>query len=190
MARGTDDCLPLELPLPLAIIGHAIVSTDGKIAAADGAMPPALRNDADWQRFQHHLDRSALVVLGRVGHHNHPNPGRRRLVVTSSVTDLSPDPAGSTAMFWNPAGLAFPTALAALGIAEGTVAIAGVFDLFIPYYTGFDLAEHHDLLLRDGLPCFAHLHPRLALAHAGLAPRHWEMLDPQGPVSLTRWSRD
>ena len=175
--------------MPLAVIGHAIVSVDGKIASADGTIPPELHNAADWQRFQRHLDQATIVVLGRVGHENFPNPGRRRLVVTTSVADLQPDPAGNNATLWNPGSLSFDSALTALNITRGTVAIAGVFDLFLDRYTGFDLAENHALLIRDGLPCFGHGHPRLALADAGLAPNGWETLDPQGPVTLTRWTR-
>jgi len=49
------------------IVGFAIVSADDRIADAGGAMPDALRNEADWQRFQAELDASALTVLGRLG---------------------------------------------------------------------------------------------------------------------------
>ena len=62
--------------------GHAIVSVDGMIAAADGSMPPALRNEADWRIFQAALDAAVLVVLGRLGHERNPNPGRKRLVLS------------------------------------------------------------------------------------------------------------
>ena len=76
--------------------GHAIVSVDGMIADAEGLMPAALRNDADWRLFQAALDGAALVVLGRLGHARHPNPGRRRLVVTRAVEALAPDPQDSS----------------------------------------------------------------------------------------------
>ena len=46
--------------MPLEIIGHAIVSADGMIADRNRRMPAALRNDADWRRFQAALDRSDL----------------------------------------------------------------------------------------------------------------------------------
>src|SRR5690606_35238256 len=76
----------------ILVEGHAIVSSDGMIAAADGSMPPQLRNDTDWRIFQSALDQAALVVLGRIGHARHPNPGRRRLVLTHSVAELEADP--------------------------------------------------------------------------------------------------
>jgi hypothetical protein len=176
--------------MPLAIIGHAIVSVDGRIADAAGEMPGALRNEADWRRFQRRLDEAALVVVGRLGHRRHPNPGRRRLVATRSVAALSPDPQDARASLWNPAGLDFDAALASLGVAEGVVAVAGVFDLLLDRFTAFDLAEHHALALGPGLPCFAGGHPRQVLASAGLRPAGWEMLDPAGPVSLTEWRRE
>ena len=89
---------------PISFEGHAIVSVDGMIAAADGSMPPELRSDADWRLFQAALDRAALVVLGRVGHAKHPNPGRRRLVMTRSVGRLARDPDDPLATLWNPRG--------------------------------------------------------------------------------------
>lgn len=175
--------------MSLAVIGHAIVSVDGKIADAGGAIPAALGNDADWRRFQSQLDQSVLVVLGRMGHQRHPNPGRRRLVVTRGTATLLPDPKDPRATLWNPAGLPFEAVLPRLGIAGGTVAVAGVFDLFVERFTAFDLAENHGLVLGDGLPCFAGGHPRQVLASAGLQPTRWDLLDPVGPVSLTRWQR-
>lgn len=175
--------------MPHHIVGHAIVSADGKIASADGTMPTELRNDADWQRFQAQLDASDLVVLGRQGHERHPNPGRQRLVATTSVPLLAKDPGDSNATLWNPAGIAFESALTALGYSDATVAIAGVFDLFRDRFTAFDLAESQTLLIRDGLPCFTHGHPRLVLAECGLTPDHWEILDPAASVTLTHWRR-
>jgi dihydrofolate reductase len=156
----------------LTFEGHAIVSADGMIADATGAMPPELRNDADWQSFQAALDRSALVVLGRLGHGRHPNPGRRRLVLTRSVKDLAPDPADPRASLWNPAGMGIATVLNRLGIASGTIAITGgtgTFDLFLPLYDRFVLAEVEGLTLPAGIPCFSAGLPRDVLAAHGLA---------------------
>ena len=151
-------------------------------------MPPALRNDADWQSFQAALDRSALVVLGRLGHARHPNPGRRRLVLTTSVTDLAPDPADRLATWWNPAGIEIAAVLAQLGIAEGTIAITGgtgTFDLFVPHYDRFVLSEVRDSMLSDGIPCFSNGHPRFVLPGAGLGPRDMDLID-RGVVQ-TQW---
>src|SRR5262245_61372202 len=101
--------------------GHAIVSEDGMIADARGEMPDGLRNDADWALFQAALDRSALIVLGSLGHKRHPNRGRCRLVLTHAVEALAPDPDDLLADFWNPAGMPIETVLHRLGVNEGTL---------------------------------------------------------------------
>ena len=173
----------------LQIIGHAIVSADGKIAAADGTFPHSLRNDADWQRFQARLDQSDLVVLGRQGHERFPNRGRRRLVATRRVSDLASDRQDKLSTLWNPSAISFKSAIAALGHKSSLIAVAGVFDLFRDLFTAFELAENQTLLIRDGLPCFNQGHPRLVLADHGLSPARWELLDPAGPVTLTHWQR-
>ena len=180
------------MQLNLTIEGHAIVTVDGMIAAADGNMPPRLRNDADWRLFQAALDTAVLVVLGRHGHQRHPNPGRRRLVATSTVTGLVPDPADSHAKLWNPRTLAFDAALAELGITSGIVAITGgtsVFETFLPLYSSFILVEVPRLILPGGTPCFKSGHPRLVLAEAGLVPGEPELIDANAGIALTRWSR-
>jgi hypothetical protein len=175
----------------LVIEGHAIVSADGMIAAADGSMPPQLRNDADWAAFQAALDASALVVVGRVGHRRHPNPGRRRLVVTRSVGGIAPDSADPAAVFWNPAGTTLADALDHLGITAGTIAITGgtgVFDLFATRFHRFTLTEVHGFVLPGGTPCFSSGHPRSVLAASGLVPGARQSLDVTG-VTATRWER-
>ena len=71
------------------IHGHAIVSENDRIADAEGRMPSALRNPADWARFQRALDEAAAVVLGRKGHLAHPNRhGRNRIVVSTSAAGI------------------------------------------------------------------------------------------------------
>ena len=172
--------------------GHAIVSADGMIADAAGEMPPGLINSADQHRFQAALDRATLVVLGRLGHARHPNPGRRRLVVTSQVAECSPDPADKRATLWNPASLPLPALLDRLDIHTGTIAVTGgtrVFELFLPYYTDFELAEVHDITLPDGRPAFAQGHPRAILAAAGLHPSRQRPLEPDYRVTSTSWRR-
>jgi hypothetical protein len=181
------------MPIPgsnVIVEGHAIVSVDGMIAAADGTMPDALRNDADWRLFQAALDAAIFVVLGRIGHARHPNPGRRRLVLTRSVTDLAPDPASPLATLWNPGGIAIADVLTQLGITEGTVAITGgtgTFDLFVPHYDRFVLSEVRNLTLEGGIPCFSKGHPRLVLPGAGLQARDMTVIDPG--VVQTQWVR-
>lgn len=171
--------------------GHAIVSADGMIADAAGEMPAGLRNDADWRSFQAALDRSALVVLGRLGHQRHPNPGRRRLVLTRSVATLGEDPGDPLATLWNPAGLPIAAVLARLEIDTGTVAVTGgvgTFDLFLPLYNRFVLAEVQDLTLPGGVPCFSAGTPRAVLAAAGLTLQHSKMID--AGVSQESWMRE
>lgn len=178
------------LPAALRFEGHAIVTADGMIADAAGGMPKALHNAEDWRRFQAALDASVLVVLGRLGHQRHPNPGRPRLVLTAGIAASAP--AGPNATLFNPAGASLATALAHLRIAAGTVAVTGgtrVFDAFLPLLDAFALAEVNDLVLPDGRPCFSNGHPRTVLAAAGLRPLRVEWIDPAAHVSLTHWAR-
>ena len=176
--------------MSIEIVGHAIVSADGKIADSNRQMPEGLRVDADWRRFQAALDDSRLVVVGRRGHTAHPNPGRKRLVVTSSVAWLERDPADNNAMLWNPDGISFARVLAGLDVSEGTVAVTGgqgVFDLFLPGFTRFDLVEVAGLTIPGGIDCFSGGPPAEMLAGAGLAPLPPEPLAPG--VSLSIWQR-
>jgi len=87
------------------IEGHAIVSEDGMIAAADGLMPNSLKFEADLRIFEQALDRAAVVVNGALSYEGQRNsPTRRRLVVTRKVQGLAADPANPNARLWNPAG--------------------------------------------------------------------------------------
>lgn len=174
----------------ILVEGHAIVSSDGMIADEAGGMPPELRNDADWRLFQAALGRAALVVLGRIGHARHPNPGRRRLVLTRSVADLQPDPIDAQSTYWNPAGLDITEVVARLGITGGVVAVTGgtgTFDLFLPWYDRFVLAEVRGLEMPNGTPCFSKGHPRFVFPGAGLEARDMETID-RGVVQ-THWVR-
>ena len=175
-----------------AVTGHAIVSADGMIADADGLMPPPLRNDADFALFQASLDAASVVVVGRLGHLRHVNPGRRRLVFTSTVVDLARDPADPLATLFNPAGIALDEALRRMDIASGTIAVTGgqrVFDWFLPLLDEFHLAEVNPFVLPGGIDCFSAGHPRAVLAQAGLVPAESRVIDPPNGVTLTRWIR-
>ena len=171
----------------ISVEGHAIVSADGMIADAVGEYPAALRNDADWGLYQAALDRAAVVVVGRRGHERFPNPGRRRLVLTRGVARLADDPKDRRATLWNPAGLGLREALGEIGVADGIVAITGVFDHFVGDYDRFALSESHRLLIPGGRPCFAGGHPRVVLADAGLVPETVELIDPDAIVTTTMW---
>lgn len=176
--------------MPVEIIGHAIVSVDGKIADRAGRMPPALHSESDWTRFQTALDGAELVVLGRLGHELHPNPGRRRLVLTSRVSRLEADTADKRAMLWNPAGMAFEAVLERFGIGHGVVAVTGgqrVFDFFLSRFSRFDLVERTDLTIPGGLPCFSSGPPGEVLKAVGLRAGESSWLEPE--VRLTVWNR-
>ena len=173
----------------LSIEGHAIVSADGMIADAAGDYPAALRNEADWSLYQAALDRAAVVVLGRRGHERFPNPGRRRLVLTRGVAGLADDPRDKRATLWNPVAFGLREALGEIGVAEGIVAITGVFDHFVGDYDRFALSESHGLLIPGGRPCFAAGHPRAVLAGVGLRPTTVELIDAEAMVTTTLWTR-
>ena len=172
--------------MSIEIVGHAVVSADGRIADHLRQMPAVLRNDKDWVRFQAALDRAQLVVLGRLGHEAHPNPGRRRLVVTSRVERF--EPIDDLVTLWNPAGMDFRDVAAELGVTDGVVAVVGgqqVFDYFLRRFTRFDLVTVDGALLPDGVPCFSTGWPDEVLAQAGLRVVEREVLDPG--VRLDVW---
>jgi hypothetical protein len=174
------------------IEGHAIISADGMIAEADGAMPKSLMNEADWRLFQADLDAAALVVLGRIGHFRHPNPGRRRLVLTSAVNGLAADRQDLSSVFWNPATLSFNHVLGELGIGRGTVAVTGgtaVFDHFLGIgYDRFVLSTARRVRIPEGRPCFASGMPEAILAAHGFVAGPCEVIDAAAEVTRTVWS--
>ncbi len=139
------------------IHGHAIVSADGRIAAADGSVPAALRNEADWVRFQAALDAAAVTVLGRRGHEaNRNDKGRNRLVLSSSARGIE---RRAEAWWWNPAAVPLADALARAAPGGGVAAVVGgrrVFDFFLAAgFDRFDLARAGDVLMPDGIPVFS-----------------------------------
>lgn len=180
---------------PYLLHGHAIVSADDRIADATGATPPALRNEADWLRFQAALDRAAVTVLGRLGHEANPNVrGRNRLVVSSSSRGIE---RRADAWWWSPATVTVEEALAAAAPQGGIVAVPGgrrVFDLFLRIgFDEFHLARAARVLLPDGIPVFSEAASGPGatgvLADAGLVSGPSEWLDRAAGVSLTVWRR-
>ena len=103
------------------IVGFAIVSADGMLAAADGVMPPSLKFEADQKFFSDGLDRVDLIVHGRNSYEDQPNsPKRRRLVATRQVARTAPEPSWPNAIAWNPLGISLNEACAAASLAIGT----------------------------------------------------------------------
>lgn len=176
------------------IHGHAIISGDGCIADRDGRMPDALRNPADWRRFQAALDASDLVILGRRSHELTPNAkGRRRLVLSSRVAALE---ARADALWWNPAAVPAEEALGAVA-PRGLASVVGgqpVFDLFLAAgYDEFHLARAGRARLPGGTLLFGAMAggatPDDLLAASGLVPGPREGLDPLRNVWLKVWHR-
>ena len=175
------------------IHGLAIVSDDDCIAAADGAMPPGLRNAADWAYFQARLDEAALVVTGRLGHEAHPNKaGRTRLVFSTRGAGLESD---GDLIWFNPARARWSAVLAALP-RPGAIAVTGggrVFDWFIAHepFDAFHLSRARGVLVPNGRRLFPTADARAedVLATHGLSAAEERVLDPAAPVILTRYER-
>ena len=177
------------------IHGHAIVSGDDRIADADGVTPAALRNDADWARFQAALDAAAVTALGRLGHEANPNVrGRNRMVLSSRVKGVE---RRSGAWWWNPAGLSLAEALRQAAPDGGIVAVPGgrrVFDYFLDAgFDAFHLVRNRGVTIPGGVPVFsavtASRTAENVLTTAGLAPGPVEVLDAAAGVTLTVWRR-
>lgn len=174
------------------IEGHAIVSADDRIAGPDGATPAALRHPEDWRRFQAALDRAAVVVLGRYGHEQNPNPGRNRLVLSSSARGIERRADG---WWWNPAAATAADALAAAAPGGGIAAVVGgrrVFDLFLGLgYDSFVLVRMPGVSVSGGVPVFSGVaEGRSAdalLTIGGLEAARDEPLDAAATAVLTLW---
>jgi dihydrofolate reductase len=179
------------------IEGYVIASADGMIADADGAMPDAIRNDADQRYFQGGLDRAALIVHGRRSHEGGPRAARRkRLIVTRQIAAMAPDPSYPDALLWNPSGATLNQAVAAIGAADGIVAVIGgteVFSLFLPRYDAFHLSRAERARIPGGRPVFTEVGPDVTpedvLTRHGLKPGPRRLLDQAAGVSLTTWVR-
>jgi len=182
---------------PHRVEGYVIVSIEGMIADASGAMPASIRNDADQKFFQDSLDRVAVVIHGRHSHEGGPRSGRRkRLILTRQVAATAPDPAHANSLLWNPAGAALERALTELGVTQGTIAAIGgteVFSMFLPLYDAFHLSRAGRAHIRAGRPVFGEVGPTATpedvLARHGLKPGERRELDPAAEVSLVTWQR-
>ena len=180
---------------PYCIEAYAIASADGHLAAANGLMPDSLKIEADQRFFETSLDRSNLVVHGRMSYEGQANsPARKRLILTRKTPSIARDPANPNAHFWNPAGASFEEAAAAAGSKGGRVAILGgpdVYSLFLKIgYDVFYLCRAPAVRLPGGVPIFAEARNGQAveetLASAGLKPGPLQDLGPG--VTLVEWT--
>jgi dihydrofolate reductase len=180
----------------LCIEGYVIVSADGMLANAGHVMPNELKFEGDKQFFNAALDRADLIVHGRRSYEDQPNsPKRNRIILTSTVASLAPDPSNPNAMLWNPSGASFEAACARAGAGSGTVAIIGgpaVFGMFLDRYETFWLSQAPRVRIPDGEPCFPGVprqSPQAILAAHGLKAGEAQILDAANDVSVTPWRR-
>jgi dihydrofolate reductase len=179
------------------IEGYAIVSTDGMIADASGAMPDSLRFDADQRFLQTNLDRAAAVIHGRHSAEGGPHAAqRKRLIVTRQVAAVAPSSDNASALLWNPSGATLDKALEALGVTDGTIAVIGgpdVFSMFLPLYDAFHLSRAARVTIPGGLPVFTEVGPNATpedvLARHGLKPGPRRDLDASAGVTVVTWTR-
>lgn len=136
-----------------------VVGADDRICDANGQMPDALRNDAEWQFFQAGLDAADVTVLGRHSHEATPNhKARRRLILTRTAGSAR---SNAREVFWTPETTPLATALAAFDHPVDHLAVAGgqaVFDQFLtgPYrYTRFHLSRIDGVILPGGRSVFS-----------------------------------
>jgi hypothetical protein len=139
------------------IHGYAIVSDDDMIADATGQVPPALRNETDWEQYQAAQARSALVVFARVSHVNEPNTrGDPRLVISRTAKGLEKR---QDAWWWSPQEVSWEEVAGRLLPDGGEVAACGgqgVFDLFLGVgYDVFHLAHARGVELHGGRKLFS-----------------------------------
>jgi dihydrofolate reductase len=176
-------------------IGYAIVSEDGMLADASGAIPPALIVKADQDFFMRGLDAAAALIHGRNSAEQPTSPTRKRLIATHGIEALAPIPGQPHALHWNPQGASVDQALRRLGVASGEIAIIGgtdIFGLFLPRYDVFHLTLAKQATLPGGRPVFPGVPgrtPEALLAEAGLTSGKPQLLDAARNVSVVTWRR-
>jgi dihydrofolate reductase len=176
-------------------IGYAIVSGDGMLADASGAIPPALIVKADQDFFMRGLDAAAALIHGRNSAEQPTSPARKRLIATHRIEALAPIPGQPYALHWNPQGASVEEALRRLGVASGEIAIIGgtdIFGLFLPRYDVFHLTLAKQAKLPGGrpvLPGMPERTPEALLAQTGLTPGKPQLLDAARNVSVVAWRR-
>ena len=180
----------------LRIEGYVILSADGMLADAAGAMPQALIFQADQKFFATALDGVDLIVHGRNSFEDQPRSAqRRRIVLTRKTAALAPDPENPNATLWNPVGASFADACMRAGVTSGTVAIIGgpdVFGMFMDRYDTFWLSQAHGVRIPDGVGGFPGVPlstPQDILARHGLKAAEIRTLDAARNVDVTAWRR-
>lgn len=177
-------------------IGYAIVSDDGMLADASGRIPPSMVVKADQDFFMRGLDAAAALVHGRNSAEQPTSPARRRLIATREVAGVEPVAGQANALHWNPRGASLETALQALGVRSGDIAVIGgtdLFGLFLPRYDLFQLTRAKGVALPGGRPVFPGVPdetPEALLTRAGLVPGPADILDPDRQVSVVSWRRE
>jgi dihydrofolate reductase len=185
-----------QITRPSRVEGYAIVSEDGMLADATGAMPDSLKFDADQKFFEHGLDGVDVVVHGRHSRERHLRSHlRRRLIVTHRVPAIAVHGSQTNVLFWNPAGASFEDALTSLGIPGGSVGVIGgtnVFALFLQRYDFFHLTRAPGVQLPGGRPVFPGVPvqtPEEILVANGLVPGSRQILDVTGRLVVVSWKR-
>ena len=180
------------------IEGYAIISADGMLADADRRIPQGLIVEADQKFFHGSLEQAALVVHGRHSHEGGPrSAGRHRLVVTTRVAALAPDPMRPKSLLWNPKGASLQQAWTQVGAPPGLCAVIGgpnVYGLFLDIgYDAFHLSRVAHVRLPGGRPVFPEIGPDRTpedvLAAHGLKPGPPRVLDAAAGVTLVSWRR-
>jgi hypothetical protein len=180
----------------IEIHGYAIISDDDKIAAADGLLPPSMRNDKDWGYYQNALAFSDLVVFARASHELEPNTrGDRRLVISRSAAGGLEQRVD--AWWWDPAEVEWGEVVARLLPSGGVVATGGgevAFDLFLGIgYDAFHLSRAKGVKLPGGRfvfsACNARVSAEAVLTGAGLRVAETIPLDPEHGVEMRVWRR-
>jgi dihydrofolate reductase len=186
------------MPGPKGIEGYAIVSADGMLADADRRIPDGLKVEADQDFFHRALEQAAAVVHGRHSHEGGPSAqNRHRLIVTSRVDALAPDPSVPKALLWNPKGASLAEAWARLGAPPGLLAVIGgpeVYGLFLAIgYDAFHLSRAAQVRIPGGRPVFPGIGPDRTpedvLASHGLKAGPQRVLDAAAGVTLVTWRR-
>jgi len=178
------------------IEGYAIVSDDGMLADANRHMPDQLKVEGDQVFFERALDGVDVVVHGRHSQEQQERaPQRLRLILTTRVDGIAPDPDNAKARLWNPAGASFEQALDALGLRDPVVAVIGgpqAFGLFIDRYDVFYLSRAPGVRLPGGRPVFPEvptLTPEQVLAEHGYEAAERRLIDRDKNVEVVVWRR-